>query len=136
MAKKPRKKNIEPLPSKAEVQAPATAPLRATRPRKQQIIPGTEHKELPELTDLAETYRTTRDERMDLGRQERQHLAALLAAVERMQASGALPVAKPGEKVTVYAYEDEDGQMREVIDDFQRKVRVRVAKNGDDGGEE
>ena len=130
MARKP-KKPVATLPTKAEVAAGDGQG--AKRARKQLQVPGTERKEIPEMTDLAEAVRRTCDERMALQPVEREGRAALMAAVDRLQAAGKLPTARPGEKVTVYAYEDEDGTLRKVVDDYQRKLRVLVDK---DSGED
>lgn len=134
MAKKPKKTKVEPLPTKAEVAAGDGQG--AKRARRQTQIPGTERKEIPALTELAEKVREACKERLAQQKVEADARTDLATAIEALQVAGTIPRSEPGEKKIVYRYEDEDGVMRKVVDNFTRKIQVVADTSADDEGEE
>lgn len=80
--------------------------------RRQTEIPGTERTEHPDITEAAEQYRATRDERSEMSKREARQKLELLAVMR-------------AHKLKLYRYHDGSGEEQEVVVDDEPRVKLR-----------
>jgi len=97
--------------------------------RNQQVIPGTERDDIPQLTKAAEKYRKLVTKRMDFGKKEAEAKAELQTLIHALidEKEIELPDTATAQIHTVYRYEDEDGQVRDVKFGSKETVKVNLA---------
>lgn len=96
----------------------------------QQQIPGTERDEIPKLQKAAEKYRKLVQERMAIQRNESEAKANLTAMIHLLIDEGEIDVPDTmlPQMHTIYRYEDDDGQVRDIKFSIKESVKVNLAK--------
>lgn len=97
--------------------------------------PDIKKKRNQEIEEAAATYRKAVLERVAYQKLEIEAKAELMAIVAKQFEAGSLKFpdgTADGEVVTVYSFDDDEGQKLELKYGTKNQVRVRAAKGGDD----